>query len=175
MKKTNIITIAHSLLEKLINENSVVIDATCGNGHDTLFLASKVKHVHAFDIQEIALNNTKLLTKDYNNITYHLSSFENITKVINYYDGVVFNLGYLPNGDQSITTQHEKTVQTLKQLYKNRLGFVLLVAYPGHKEGLLEQVAIQSFLDKTNIKYEVIRLPYFTKNEAPIIYYWHNN
>lgn len=71
-----------------------IIDATCGNGHDTLFLASRVEHVHAFDIQQEALDNTRHLTKDLDNITFHHTSHEHITKLISNYDGVIFNLGH---------------------------------------------------------------------------------
>lgn len=172
MKKVNVIELAHRLLETKINENSIIVDATCGNGHDTLFLAHRARHVHAFDIQEIAIKNSIELTKDFNNITFYHTTHEHITKHIPQYDGVVFNLGYLPQGDKQITTHHMSTINTLKKLHERHEGFVLIVAYPGHIEGLIEQVAIQSFLDKTDIKYEVIRLPHITKKEAPVIYFY---
>ncbi len=35
------------------------MDATMGNGHDTLFLAKLAKQVYAFDIQEQALEKTQ--------------------------------------------------------------------------------------------------------------------
>lgn len=43
-------------LENIINEDDVVIDATMGNGYDTVYLAKKVGpkgKVYAFDVQEI--------------------------------------------------------------------------------------------------------------------------
>lgn len=172
MNKTNIIDIAHDLLSKYLNKNQIIVDATCGNGHDTFFVASKVKLVHAFDIQATAIENTKVLNKENKNIIYHHTSHEYITKRIDDYDGVIFNLGYLPKGDKQITTNHVTTIQTLKSLHKNQKGFILIVAYPGHTEGIIEQVAIQSFLDKSDIKYEVLRLPHFTKKDAPIIYFY---
>ena len=54
--------IAHLFLEKHIKLGDTVIDATCGNGHDTLFLANLVGNegiVHAYDIQEQAIKNSK--------------------------------------------------------------------------------------------------------------------
>ena len=172
MKKANVIDLAHNILLKHIKPHMTIVDATCGNGHDTLFLASRVGHVHAFDIQQEALDNTRSLTKDLDNITYHHTSHEHITKLISNYDGVIFNLGYLPKGDKSITTHHTSTVNTLKSLHEKHQGFVLIVAYPGHTEGIIEQVALQSFLDKQDIKYEVIRLPHITKKDAPLIYFY---
>lgn len=35
-----------------------------GNGHDTLFLSDYCKYVYSYDIQALALNNTKELIKD---------------------------------------------------------------------------------------------------------------
>jgi SAM-dependent methyltransferase len=172
MNKTNIIDIAHDLLSKYLNKNQIIVDATCGNGHDTFFVAPKVKCVHAFDIQASAIEHSQALNKNYQNIFYHHTSHENITKIIDHYDGILFNLGYLPKGDKEITTNHITTIQTLKNLHRNQKGFVLIVAYPGHKEGIIEQVAVQSFLDKSDIKYEVLRLPHFTKKDAPIIYFY---
>ena len=39
-------------LAQVITKDDVVVDATMGNGHDTLFLAKLAKQVYAFDIQE---------------------------------------------------------------------------------------------------------------------------
>lgn len=172
MKKKNVTNLAHNLLIENVNKDSIIVDATCGNGHDTLFLATLVKHIHAFDIQEQAINNSKELTKEFNNITFHLTSHENITSLIDTYDGVVFNLGYLPGSDKSIKTSYHTTISTLNKLHTKKMGFILLVVYPGHIEGFIESVAIQSWLDKNKIKYRVIKLPFQTKNEAPYIYYW---
>ena len=48
-------------LENIINEDDVVIDATMGNGYDTVYLAKKVGpkgKVYAFDVQEEAIKST---------------------------------------------------------------------------------------------------------------------
>ncbi|WP_162163903.1 tRNA (mnm(5)s(2)U34)-methyltransferase [Acholeplasma hippikon] len=172
MKRKTVTDLAHNLLLSNINKESVIVDATAGNGHDTLFLAQHVKHVHAFDIQLQAINNSKELTKDYSNITFHHTSFENITKITPYYDGVIFNLGYLPGSDKQIKTNYHTTIQTLDKLHEKKMGFIEIVAYPGHIEGFIESVAIQSWLDKNKIKYRVIKLPFDTKNEPPFIFYW---
>lgn len=174
MKRQNVIELAHSLLQEVITPQMTIVDATCGHGYDTLFLAKHVFHVHAFDIQETAILSSKNLTKGFDNITYHHASHELITDLIDDYDGVIFNLGYLPQSDKKITTNYETTIKTLNKLHKNQKGFVLIVAYPGHIEGLKEAVAIQSFLDKLHIKYRVIRLDRITKKEAPFIFYFEN-
>ena len=48
-------------LENIIQEGDVVVDATMGNGYDTVYLAKKVGEngkVYAFDVQEEALKST---------------------------------------------------------------------------------------------------------------------
>ena len=44
--------IAHILIKEHVQKDSLVVDATCGNGNDTLFLASLVPNgkVLAYDI-----------------------------------------------------------------------------------------------------------------------------
>lgn len=173
--KENIILKAHDLILENINKDSIVVDATCGNGHDTLFLAERVKLVYAFDIQEEAIHQTQNRLKDFNNVKYILDSHENILNYVTDYDGVIFNLGYLPGSDKLIKTNHKTTIKTLENLNQNKKGFILLVIYPGHLEGFIESVAITSWLDKKNIKYRVIRNPYKTEKESPYIIFWNYN
>ena len=49
MKKP--LELAHDFLAEIINKEDIVVDATMGNGYDTLFLARLAKQVYAFDIQ----------------------------------------------------------------------------------------------------------------------------
>ena len=67
-KKMNLITknseIARVFWDKYTDENSVAIDATCGNGNDTLYLCQRVKRVYGFDIQQVAIDNTAALLKE---------------------------------------------------------------------------------------------------------------
>ena len=61
MKLERILPFAKTLIKQHIQEDSIVIDATCGNGHDTLFLAEQVPNgnVFGFDIQKKLLNIQK--------------------------------------------------------------------------------------------------------------------
>lgn len=52
---------AKTLLSSVITEGDTAVDATAGNGHDTLFLAQLVGDsgaVYAFDIQQQAVDAT---------------------------------------------------------------------------------------------------------------------
>ncbi|BDE10904.1 class I SAM-dependent methyltransferase [Lactococcus cremoris] len=53
------IEMAHWMLKDIINVDDVVVDATMGNGYDTLFLAELGAKVYAFDVQEAALEATE--------------------------------------------------------------------------------------------------------------------
>ena len=93
----------HEILKTKIKEGDIVVDATVGNGYDTVFLAKvvgKTGRVIGFDIQEKALNNTKdkLIRENLEGrvILIH-DSHSNIDKYIKEpINGAMFNLGYLP-------------------------------------------------------------------------------
>ena len=69
-----------SLIDSHVCESSIVIDATCGNGNDTLYLAEKVTNgfVYGFDIQKEAIDNTQLKVSDFNNVSLIQDSHENV-------------------------------------------------------------------------------------------------
>ena len=150
------------LIETNLKPNDLAVDMTIGNGNDTLFLCNKLNkgHVFGFDIQDIAINNTKKLLEEnnINNYTLFNTSHENINEILNQYINkislILFNLGYLPNGDKSITTNHKSTLNALKNSFKmlNNKGIILIVVYP-HKEGKIEEKEIINYLNQNNIKY----------------------
>lgn len=65
MKLERILPFSKSLIDSHINHNSIVIDATCGNGNDTAYFAQHVPNgfVYGFDIQEQAILNTQQKNK----------------------------------------------------------------------------------------------------------------
>ncbi len=150
------------LCENNLKPNDIAVDMTCGNGNDTLFLCNLVNKgfVFGFDIQDIAINNTKKLLKENNLKNYKLfkENHKNINIVLNDYKGkislILFNLGYLPNGDKKITTDHKSTLYALKNSLDmlNNKGIILIVIYP-HTEGKIEEKEIKSYLKKEKILY----------------------
>src|SRR5690625_7907454 len=82
-----ILNYAHHLLEESINEGELVIDATCGNGNDTMFLSrivGKEGHVLAFNKQVQAIKKTKQLINENeaNNISVIHDSHERIANYL---------------------------------------------------------------------------------------------
>lgn len=119
----------------------VALDMTCGNGYDTLALAKLAKNVYAFDIQSLATEQTKKRVADYSNVQVIQSSFVNFGDWVKEpIDLAVFNLGYLPGSDKSITTNAQDVIQCLQSLLiqLSSTGRVVIVAYPGHHEGKRE-------------------------------------
>ena len=114
------VLMARKYISSCVSDGDRVIDATCGNGHDTLFLAKIVGEkgkVFSFDIQPEALVNTRRLLEA-NNLAdrVHLiqSGHERMdSHVHEKVAAVMFNLGYLPGGNHKIITRPDTTVEAL--------------------------------------------------------------
>ena len=142
-----------------------MVDATIGNGYDTLFLCKKATQgmVFGFDIQDDAIVNTSKVLVDYNNFKLYKKSHEYIYDTLSDYEGkislILFNLGYLPGGNKDITTKFESTIKALEGSIKllNNKGAVLVVIYPGHDAGKKEEAKILDWLKEKDIKHTFYR------------------
>lgn len=139
----------HLLLRSHLNPGDWALDATAGNGHDTLFLARLVGthgRVFAFDIQPQAMEATRALLES-NHIPQetfrlHQACHSTLAQYLppessSRFNAILFNLGYLPGGDKSIittTATTESAVITALSLLQPG-GLLLIVAYPGHDGG----------------------------------------
>lgn len=166
--------IAHLFLKEHLLPGDLAVDATCGNGHDTLFLAQIVSEqgiVHAYDIQEEAINNTKALTKDYHNIVFHQTSHEFID--LEGIKAVIFNLGYLPSGNKQITTMFDSTKKAILNLLRkyetNPQMLIIIVVYPGHDEGLKESKWLDKYLSSLDSSFLVTKYQPINQNKSPYI------
>ena len=144
----------HAMLSPHMNSDGVYVDATAGGGRDTLFLASRVGregYVYAFDIQEKALSQTKdrLASETIKApVELILDSHERMDLYVKRpLDGVMFNLGYLPGGDPTITTERDSTraaAEKALSLLKHG-GFLSLLCYTGHPGGREEYEALSAY------------------------------
>lgn len=152
----NAVEVEKVFCQQKLGVGEVAVDCTMGNGNDTAFLCELVGEegkVYAFDIQESAIENTKRRLEDLGFEKRAQLILDGHEKVDQYVKErvqfIIFNLGYLPKGDHSITTKKETTLEAVEKglglLKKN--GIMLLVLYPGHESGreereeLLEMVA----------------------------------
>ncbi len=175
----NVLEITHHFIEKAVREGDVVVDATMGNGHDTLFLSKIVKDsgkVYAFDIQEQALNSTKkLLEKEgaTGNTTLILSGHENMKEYVSEeVSAVMFNLGYLPGGDHSIGTVADTTIKAIgsaMELIKKN-GVVTIGVYYGGDSGFDEKNKVMEFISQIDFKkFTVLTIDYKNRPNCPPI------
>jgi hypothetical protein len=146
-----------------------VIDATCGNGHDTLFLAQNLlknylpshddgsknhseNGIISLDIQKEAIESTWARLKENFDETQldkiHLyqqshASFPAIA-FLHPIKLIVYNLGYLPGSDKKLTTLVDTTLTSLEQATQLIIpgGMISVMCYPGHPEGKLEEQAL---------------------------------
>lgn len=175
----NITSFTHYLIKEVIKPGDRAVDATAGNGNDTLFLAQQVGKdgkVFAFDIQKQAIQNTYDLIINNNFLeTVKLWScgHENMQqKVKEPVKVVMFNLGYLPKGDHSLITLPETTVKGIEQAI-NLLqpgGLITITVYTGHEGGKEEGYAVEKLvgeLDKKN--WDVLKWSFLNRMTAPYL------
>ncbi len=132
------------------DKEAVAVDATCGNGNDSLYLCNNFRKVYCFDIQQQAIENTTELLK-----SNGLSNFETVhdshEKLDEYVREkvklVVYNLGYLPKGDKNITTQAASSVNSIKKALDLLAedGLISITVYWGHPQGKIEREQILEF------------------------------
>ena len=144
----------HFILTHL-KEGDVAVDFTMGNGYDTEFLSKTVGesgHVYAFDIQAQAVESTAKHLREVgcpDNYTLIHDSHHNVKNYVKEpIKAGMFNLGWLPGGDKSITTLRETTLPAIRDAISlmDRDAILNIAVYPGHKEGDAEGQMILDYL-----------------------------
>lgn len=186
MSKYEVVTRATDFSRKIIEKYSkdalVAVDATMGNGHDTLKLAQNLmpnSKLYAFDIQEEAIVKTreKLINSDLSCDNYELicDGHQNLDEYINEaISFAIFNLGYLPGGDHEKTTKWSTTKEAISKVLKklDGNGLLAIVVYPGHEAGSEEATGLTSYLSNLDqIDFSVMKLEVINQiNEPPFVY-----
>jgi predicted methyltransferase len=184
MKLEKVLPFAKTLLERAITPGNIVIDATLGNGHDTVWLANLVGeqgHVYGFDIQETAILNSKKRLEEnqvMNRVTLFQKSHEYIKECIplahhGKVTAAIFNLGYMPGGDKSIVTKPSSTLSAIKQLLTIMPpeGVIVIVIYHGHPGGAFERDCLLQFVESIDQhKADVLQYRFINQvNDPPFI------
>ena len=162
-----------SEVSKKLECRSIAIDATTGNGHDTVFLAATAKEVHGFDIQEKAIEQTKRMLREQglNNATLHLMSHDQLdTAGIEAPDVIMFNFGYLPGSYKTTTTKKETSLRAVEKACHmvKAGGIITLALYPGHPEGELETSALKAYAASLErARYDVVLYDPFNAVKSP--------
>ena len=154
-----VLDFTHRLLADAVTDGGYAVDATVGNGHDTVHLAERVGaggHVWGFDIQAEAIAATRarlaggglhrrctLTQADHGTMLDHLPA-----EVHRRVQAVTFNLGYLPGaGRKSVITRPETTVPALEAAASLLApkGLLTVVLYTGHPGGQAEADAVEAW------------------------------
>lgn len=173
----DIVAASHFFVARYVRPGDTVVDATAGNGHDTLFLAKLTGpegRVHAFDIQKKALENTGALLAENGleqRVSLHLDSHKNMpVHVSGLVKAIMFNLGYLPGGEQEVATVPAETVGALNGslgiLAKG--GIISVATYSGHQGGSQEEEAVAAWCNGLSPReYTVMNLKVLNKENNP--------
>jgi ubiquinone/menaquinone biosynthesis C-methylase UbiE len=147
--------LAHHEVAAVLRPGDLAIDATAGNGHDTLFLAQRVGEagrVIAFDVQAAAIaaasariaaeglsGRVDFITGSHEEMAGHAAPG---TVAV-----VMFNLGYFPGGDHAVITRTTATLAALEAAVSvlKPGGILTVVCYPGHPGGAEESAAVEAW------------------------------
>ena len=168
------------IVRAYVEPGDTVVDATCGNGHDTLALASmKPARLYAFDVQEEAVRATTALleAKGYSksiregNIIVKQLAHEEMAEVVTVpVKAIVFNLGYLPYSDENATTNKDTTLSAFKKAYDllQDNGYIVITFYLGHIGGKDEYYLLDDYIKKKRI--HILESYRQDKTNSPVTY-----
>lgn len=185
MKHSQVTYWCHEIIRSQVMEGGIYIDATMGNGNDTLLLcklAGEQGKVLAFDIQEQALKNTGALLAEKGmsgradlilDGHEHMAEYAEAGSV----DLICFNFGYLPGGDHWIATRPDTSVQGIKEglMLLKPGGMMSLCIYSGGDTGFEEKEKILEYIKELpSGEYTVIVNEYYNrKNHPPMpVFIW---
>ena len=170
--------IVHKFLSNHLKPGDFCIDATAGNGYDTVFLCNIVGEsgkILAMDIQQSAVDSTLKNLEE--------NGFSNIAKVvcdshsnIDRYaepesaDCIVFNFGWLPGGSHDVFTRAETSIPAIeKSIDILKPGGVLsLCLYYGKNNGYSERDAILEYVSNLDSRYfAVMKCDFLNRKNDP--------
>ncbi len=173
----NAVTVSHLLMEGHIKAGNIALDATCGKGNDTLFLAGLVGdrgQVYGFDLQAEAIEHTKqklMQNNLLNRVKLINDSHENLNLYINQpIDAAMFNLGFLPGAESKLVTLPHTTLKAVQQVLTmlNHGGLITIVFYPGHRGGQEELNIVKDYLiSLPQASFEVSQLSFINQINNP--------
>ncbi len=159
--------LAHVLLDQVLRPGDWAVDATVGNGHDTLWLAERVGptgRVFGFDVQAAALAAAAVRVQGLAQVELLHSGHERLAERLppeaqGRLGAVMFNLGYLPGGAKDIITRAETSIAGLGQALAFLAigGCVTVVLYTGHPGGPEEAAAVRDHAQALPVDFAVTR------------------
>ncbi len=151
MIESKIVKRVHELVLE-VDKKKVAIDATVGNGYDTLFLANHFEKVIGIDIQPLAIKRSKEKMQNHTNVELYLDDFNNVDNY-QYANVILFNLGFLPGSNRKVKTQDFTSENAIKKAYSILDGLLLIACYVQHEGGYEEYLRVCEMLEENKIEY----------------------
>lgn len=145
----------HLMVAQYLQTGQIAVDATAGNGQDTLFLAQKVGptgRVYSFDIQKQALVKTREILQANDCLPRVELIHDSHEKLAHYIQEpincLLYNLGYLPGGNKAVTTTAQTTELSIRQGIQLLApgGIIAVVIYTEHRGGREESKRVLDIL-----------------------------
>lgn len=147
----------HLALGATVRPGDVVVDATLGNGHDARLLAELVGptgEIHAFDVQEAALVESRKRLAGLDQVQLHLADHAELdqhlpAQHLGRVRAFVFNLGFLPGAPRERATKATSTLAALEHAlhWAAPEGVIACTCYPGHEGGHEEAERVAAWFD----------------------------
>lgn len=173
MKIKNLTQVMHYFAKQFVQHDSLIVDATCGNGNDTLWLATTFTNpILACDIQPQAIKRTRQRCKACSNIDYILADHQQIAKFINKpISFSVLNLGYLPHSTSTLTTKADTTIKCIDTLLTNTIagGGMVISIYTAHDHHNEEQKLLPYLKELDKTQYLVVAYQFQNLDESPYL------
>ena len=168
--------ITEYFINNYVCPGDTAVDATMGNGNDTLKLCKAVGEkgkVYAFDIQKSAIDSTseKLAKENTSNAKLILDSHSFMDRYVKEnVSAVIFNLGYLPGGDHNVSTKAETSISAIDKALAliSCEGFVCVTVYYGKNSGTEEKDAVMKYLKTIDHKeFTVLVHDFYNRPNCP--------
>lgn len=168
------------MVATVVKKGDLVVDATAGNGNDTVFLADLVGEegkVYSFDIQSKAIEKTrdKLIKSGFQKrVELICDGHQNMDQYVSAnIKAVMFNLGYLPGGDHTIGTKGHSTIDALNKamnlIAKN--GIISMVVYYGGDSGFEEKEQVMEFIENIDCRaFTIMKTEFINQVNCPPIF-----
>ncbi len=171
----------HHFIQNQVSPGDICIDATAGNGHDTVLLCHLVGSqgkVYAFDIQQQAIAHTRARLEEEKVPCFYeliLDSHVHMDQYIasNTVSCITFNFGYLPGGNHTICTKADSSLKAIQKglLLLKQEGLMTLCIYSGKDTGFMERETLLSYLKTLDCKkFFVVLSQYYNRpNHPPVL------
>ena len=168
---------AAELIEGALYPGARAVDATMGNGKDTLWLCRQVGpagRVYAFDVQPEALERTLALLEAegcMEQAKLFCEGHQHMARLVpEPVDVVMFNLGWLPGAAHGVTTLTHTTLLAADAALSllGLEGLLTICVYPGHDEGKRELEALTAWAEALDERrYDAMLRRYMNQSNDP--------